>query len=174
MKRSKKAIIQTERLVLKPYTDEDCEAMVSMLCNEKIKKTFMIPDFATREDAVRMFHKLKDWSESDEHFEYGVYLQGLLIGFVNDVEIDRDSIEVGYVIHPAMQNQGYATEMLAAVITELFRIGYTTVRAGFFEENTASRRVMEKCGMVKTEHEEDIEYQGKIHHCIYYEKTGSV
>lgn len=111
----------------------------------------------------------KEYSRSCNHFEYGVYLQGEVIGFINDVEIEEDTIELGYVIHPNHQNKGYASEVLQAEIKELFRMGYTCVRTGLFEENIASRRVMEKCKMIKIDKNDDIEYKGKVHHCIYYE-----
>lgn len=41
--------------------------------------------------------------------------------------------------------------------------------AGFFEENTASRRVMEKAGMQVSELVEEEEYRGIIHKCYYCE-----
>lgn len=47
-------------------------------------------------------------------------------------------------------------------------MGYEHIIAGFFEENIASRRVMEKCGMHLLELEEDVKYQGIVHHCLYY------
>lgn len=78
-------------------------------------------------------------------------------------------IELGYVIHPAYQGKGYATEMLNAVLLDLKELGYIKVLAGAFEENIASIRVMEKCGMEKTDREEDIAYRGRKHHCVYYE-----
>lgn len=168
MKKSSK--IQTHRLELKPYSDSDLDDMVGILCNDEIKKTFMIPDFKTKEDAINMFYHLKERALSVEHFEYGVYLNSQLIGFVNEVEIYKETIEIGYVIHPNFKNQGYATEVLSAALKELFRIGYAVVKAGLFEENIASRRVMEKCGLIITKQEDDIEYQGIIHHCIYFEK----
>ena len=34
----------------------------------------MIPDFEAKEDAKKMFYKLKEWSLSEEHYEYGIYL----------------------------------------------------------------------------------------------------
>ena len=94
-----------------------------------------------------------------------------LIGFINDVEIDGDSIEIGYVIHPNHKNKGYASEVLAAAIKELFRIGYSCIRTGLFSDNNASRHVMEKCGMKLTSKTDEIEYRGKVHHCNYYEIT---
>ena len=98
--------IQTDRLELKAYSDRDSQDLIRILCNDEIKKTFMIPEFETKEDAMKMFHKLKEWSLSEKHYEYGIYLKDKLIGFVNDVEIDHDMIEIGYVIHPNYKNQG--------------------------------------------------------------------
>ena len=46
-------------------------------------------------------------------------------------------------------------------------MGYTYLKAGHFEENAASRRVMEKCGMKRIAHEEELEYKGRMHHCLF-------
>lgn len=164
----KASILKTQRLTLHPFYDADLEGAIEILCDDEIKKTFLLTDFSSREEAVKMFEALKNMSDSEEHFVYGVYLNQKLIGFINDVEIEDRIIEVGYVIHPNMKNQGYATEMLSASIQELFRIGYSEVKAGFFEENQASGRVMEKSGMKIMEHTDEVEYRGKIHHCMYY------
>ena len=61
------------------------------------------------------------------------------------------------------------TEALEAVLEDLLMLGYTCVRAGHFEENLASGRVMAKCGMSKIEYTDSLEYRGKVHTCIYYE-----
>ena len=46
--------------------------------------------------------------------------------------------------------------------------GFATVTAGAFEQNVASLRVMQKCGMVRLEKTDEIEYRGRVHTCIYY------
>lgn len=164
----KASMLKTQRLTLHPFCDNDLEDTIEILSNNEIKKTFMLPDFKSREESVKMFYTLKSLSNDKAHFVYGIYFNERLIGFINDVDISGDAIEVGYVIHPSMKNQGFATEMLSASIQELFRIGYSEIKAGFFEENHASRRVMEKCGMKMISDTSDIEYRGKIHRCIYY------
>ena len=128
----------------------------------------MIPDFESEEEAVCMLKKLQAFSVSNEHYERGIYLGGCLIGFVNDVEIKDGLIELGYVIHPDHKGNGYATEMLEAVIQDLFCKGYQSIVAGAFSDNTASFRVMQKCGMLKSAKEEAIFYQGVLHRCYYY------
>ena len=54
----------------------------------------------------------------------------------------------------------------------LWRHGFRKVIAGAFEENRASLRVMEKCGMTLQPETEDIDYRGKIHRCVYYAAVG--
>ena len=61
--------------------------------------------------------------------------------------------------------------MLKEVIKDLFTLGYKKVKAGFFIDNIASKKVMEKCNMKKIDFEEDITYRDEAHHCIYYEIT---
>ena len=116
-------VLQTERLVIRPYSDADRARMIELLTDERIKDTFMLPDFSTLEEAAAMFEKLKRLSCSQEHYEKGIYTGGELIGFVNDVDIKDGSIEIGYVIRPDHQKKGYATEALSAVIRDLFLKG---------------------------------------------------
>ena len=156
------------RVQLKKYMEQDRERLGYLLTNTTIKKTFMIPDFQSEDDLSKMVSKLMEWSQSDEHYERGIYLESQLIGFVNDVEIEDHTIEVGYVMDPLFWNQGYATESLQIAIEELFQMGYEEVCAGAFDENPGSFRVMEKCGMKKIAKTDSILYQGIDHHCSYY------
>ena len=161
-------MIKTKRLSIQPFQEADCTGMVNLLCNEEIKKTFMIPDFATKSMAERLFHQFKEWSYEEARYERGIYLGDQLIGFVNTVEAEKSCIELGYVIHPAHHNHGYATEMLQAVIADLFEKGYHEICAGAFQENTASCRVMEKCGMKRIQKTAEVDYRGHLHTCVYY------
>lgn len=160
--------IKTDRLIIKPYSREDQENMIALLTNETIKATYMIPDLKTKQDAIAMFQRLLSASHSDDHLELGIYRNNQLIGFLNDVEISANSIELGYVIHPGYHGHGYATEALKAIINELFKTGYQEIIAGAFATNTASIRVMQKCGMHLLPKTEEIRYHRTLHHCVYY------
>ena len=165
---AKEAII-TQRLVIREIKDTDQIEILSILMNDRIKKTYMIPDFPTAQDALPMFNKLMSLSKDNNRYVYGIALQDKIVGFMNDVEIKDGKIEVGYVIHPDHHNQGYATEALTARIDRLHQVGFHTVVAGYFEGNLASGRVMEKSGIVRIEYTDEIEYRGQVHRCIYYE-----
>ena len=166
-------LLKTARLVIKPFAAEDRERLSALLLNGDIKKTYMLPDFATPEQLEKMMDNFARLSHDEGRFLRGVYDADGLVGFVNDVEmVNRYAggyIELGYVIHPDCWGRGYATEMLGAVIGVMSREGFATVRTGAFSENPASMRVMEKCGMRRIALTEEIEYRGQNHHCIYYE-----
>lgn len=164
--------IKTERLCLKSIESIDATMMIDILKNGEIAKTYMLPDFKSDDEAMRLFDRLKSLSESNEHFVRGIYLDGKIIGFMNDVEIKDGVIELGYVIHPNYKSRGFATEALGAAAKALLSSGLSAVRTGAFSENAASLRVMEKCGMTKIDYTENIEYRGKTHLCIFYELRG--
>lgn len=156
------------RISLKQYGAKDYERLRYLLTNEKIKKTFMIPDFRSEEEVSKMIDKIINWSLDENHFERGIYLEDRLIGFINDVEIENKKIEVGYVIDPLFWNNGYGTEALQEAIMQLFQMGFLEISAGAFDENPGSFRVMEKCGMKRLNQKDSIEYGGIWHTCSYY------
>ena len=169
MKKEKSAVLLTRRLELRSFHEADRGSVIAILRDDTVKKTYMLPDFPDDAAAGKLFERLMMLSNDKTRFLYAISLDGRAIGFLNDVEIGEDGIEVGYVIAPQEQNRGYASESLTAAIAELFRMGYRLVSAGFFEENPASGRVMEKSGMHRVERTDEIEYRGATHHCIYYE-----
>ncbi len=160
--------IRTKRLILRPLEDGDRDALIRMAKDDRIRQTYMLPDFATSEQEDAFFRRMKDISRSDEHFLYGISLNGVLIGIINDCMLDGTEAELGYFISPEYWGHGYASEALLALISELFRLGYSRVMTGYFEGNEASRRVMEKCGMHPLEKEETVAYRGRKHRCFYY------
>ena len=162
--------IKTERLELKSITNKDLDNVVELLSDDIVKQTYMVPDFETREDAEKLFVRLRDLSQSDNFYQVGIYLENQLIGIANEVGRECDSIELGYAILPEFHNKGYGTEMLNALIHQMFIEGFSKVITGAFEENHSSIRVMVKCGMQKIEKTDEIEYRSKIHTCVYYVK----
>lgn len=165
--------IKTERLELKPLSDHDRDNMITLLTNNEIKKTYMLPEFENEEQAEKLFMRLKEGSQAEKVYQVGIFLNGEVIGYANEVERNGQIIELGYMIHPKYHNKGYGTEMLKAMIEEMFTRGFTEVLTGAFEENPASLRIMEKSGMTRIEKTDEIEYRGRIHKCVYYAKTNN-
>ena len=166
----KEQIIHTSRLVLREINEYDAESALDILTHKEVSKTFLLPDFKCREDALPVFESLKRTSHDPARFVYGIYLDGNMIGFLNEVEKNGTEIELGYVIHPTYQRNGYATEALGASMNALFKMGYDTVKTAAFEENLASIRVMEKSGMTRLSYTDTLEYRGEVHRCVWFEK----
>ena len=160
---------ETQRLEIRPITPEDREAVLDLLMDETVGKTYMLPEYGDRQNAVPLFERLVLLSADESRYVAGVYLKGQFIGMMNETEIKGSSIEMGYAYLPAFYNRGYATEAFAGAIAYLFRCGFQTVVAGAFADNAASLRVMEKCGMIPTGQTEEMEYRGRTHRCVGYE-----
>ena len=50
--------IKTERLELKSYRSSDKEQLIKLLTNEEITKTFMVPEFKSKEHMMSLIEKL--------------------------------------------------------------------------------------------------------------------
>ena len=161
--------IRTDRLLLRSILEESKDEMISLLTDREIKKTYMLPDFSSKEEENKYFYRLKSLTEDENRFIYGIYLSNHLIGFTNEVNKTDDYLEIGYFLSPLYWNQGYMTEALGACIKALFDMGYKSVKAAHFEHNLASARVMQKCGMKINNEEEEIEYRNHKYRCIYYQ-----
>jgi RimJ/RimL family protein N-acetyltransferase len=169
MIKDKPSEIITERLCLRSIKDEDFEGLYRLLTNEIVAKTYILPEFKSKEEEIRLFLRLKELSQVNSRFVYGIALNGEIIGLINDVDISGNQIELGFAFHPDHHNKGYATESLKAAIKSLFDMGYTTVKTGAFETNLPSQRVMEKAGMTKLSETESIDYRGVTHKCVMFE-----
>ena len=158
----------TENLRIHPFAERDRAALGKILTDRQVARTYMLPDFETEEAVDRMFSRFLELSRRDDRYVAGIYRNETLVGFMNDVEVKDGRIELGYVIAPEYWSKGYATQTLRGAVGDLFERGYREVVAGAFVENPASIRVMVKSGMKKIAFEEDIDYRGTTHHCVYY------
>ena len=159
---------QTERLEIRPIANTDKESVLDLLTNETVGKTYMLPQYQNREDAIPLFERLVALSRDESRFVAGIYWEDRFIGMMNDTEIKEDTVEMGYAYLPDYYNRGFATEAFRGAIDYLFSRGFTTVLAGAFSGNAASLRVMEKCGMQKQDYTDTVDYRGVTHTCVYY------
>lgn len=159
---------RTDRLMLRAIDDAGLPALAELLQDDVVKQTYMVPDFASSQEALDLAKRLQMLSQTPGRNLWGICLGDSLIGIMNETEINGDQIEIGYAILPRYFNQGFATEALQGVINHLLKHGFSRVIAGAFEENLASIRVMVKCGMTRLDRQDTIEYRGKTHRCVYY------
>ena len=161
--------LHSDRLTLKSIEEKDKKDLLEIVKDPKVKKTYMLPDFSSEEEEEIFFEKLRNFTLNKEKYVYGIYSKNKIIGFINQVSLENNVIELGYFIASNEWNKGYATEALKTAINELFRMGIKAVQAAHFESNPASGRVMQKAGMLKIEKTEVIVYREQEHKCVYYE-----
>ena len=155
---------------LRKISLEDRDHILEILTSESVGKTFMLPVFQKKEDAIPLFLRLRELSSDPTRYVRCIDLQGNPIGFINDISQEHGTVEIGYVIHPDYQGRGYMTAALNAAIVELACHGFQQLITGAFAENTASIRVMEKCGMIRLSKTDEISYRNEIHSCVYYSR----
>ena len=65
----KKAMIQTERLTLKPYSAQDADELLDILTMPEVTDTFMVPKMESRRCLEELVQKLISFSqvEDDKH-----------------------------------------------------------------------------------------------------------
>ena len=156
---------------IRPMEPEDGAAMARLLRSADIGRTYLLPGPLDEEGAKALFARFL----GEDDLKGGRYVRailrgGRLAGWLNAVGAEKDgTLEIGYAVDPAQWNRGVCTQALALALRELFDRGVPRVRCGYFEENTASRRVMEKCGLTPTGREERLTWQGTEHRVIYCE-----
>lgn len=158
----------TKDLRIGPFRPTDAEAAALLLTDRIVGQTYMLPEYTSPQEALPLFQRLLELSQTPGRYVAGIYLEDHLIGLINETEVDGQRIELGYALLPAYHNRGYATQALTGAIAYLFAQGFAQITAGAFEENIASLRVMGKSGMERMDHEDTVNYRGKEHRCIYY------
>ncbi len=150
-------VISTERLILRPWKEEDFDAFARLNADPRVMEFF--PSVLTREEsnqfAARICKKMKEQG-------WGLWAVSLsdsaaFIGYIglNPVTFDAGftpAIEVGWRLAYDFWGKGYATEGARAALKYGFEklhlneiVSFTSVN------NRRSRRVMEKIGMVHDE-----------------------
>lgn len=151
------AKIETERLVIRPYHEEDAQAIFEMV-NEENHFQYM-PDGPYNK--IEEIENLIRWSKSCNakntkekiyKFNLGVFLKetGEFIGICglgpHDVYLDR--IEVYYSLKKKYQGKGYAKKAAQAVVAYGFNtIELPKIVATVRPENTPSVKIIEGLGM---------------------------
>ena len=155
--------LETDRLILRRLGQRDADDMY---------------DYAHRDDVTRHLtwdpHPNVSYTREyltyvSEHYRAGDFFDWAVVdresermigtcGFTR-FHYETDCAEIGYVIHPAYWGRGIASEAVEAVIRFGFqRLDLNRIEAKFMEGNLASRRVMEKNGMV---------YEGMMRQSMY-------
>lgn len=144
-------ILETNRLILRPWKEDDAEELYKYAKNPLIGSIAGWPPHTSVENSRDIIINVLSDPET-----YAVVLKetgkpvgsvGLMIGEDSNIEIEDNEGEVGYWIGVPYWGQGLIPE----AIKELIRHGFEDLQlkklwCGYFDGNEKSRRVQEKCG----------------------------
>jgi RimJ/RimL family protein N-acetyltransferase len=148
-------VLETERLILRRFTEDDVDNLVALDSDPEVMR-YLNGGIATPRELVEREILPRFLSYYVRYEDFGVWAaleksRGTFIGWFSLRPPDegrRDEMELGYRLRRSAWGQGYATEGARALIRKGFtELGVQTVIATTYEQNTSSRRVMEKVGM---------------------------
>jgi len=138
--------IATPRLLLRPPTEEDAEAIFAYARDPRVCRYLAWPCHENLADTRRFLQTVEQGWLSGERLSWAIENGSGLVGMLGS-ELGRAGAGIGYVLAHDEWEKGYASEALSAVCDALFSA--TSLRslwAFCVPENTASARVLEKCG----------------------------
>ena len=152
------AVVETDRLALRRFTNADARSLLEMLSDEEV--THFLPLIAPRDLAEASAyideHFLATYRAADrgERSDEGLPLDlhyaicrkddGAFLGYIN---VDADEAhDAGYALVRSAWGHGYAREALAAMIEVARHAGFPYLTATHDELNPRSGRVMAACG----------------------------
>lgn len=153
--------METERILLRPWREEDAEALYRHASDPEVgPRAGWSPHKSVDEsrDIIRtLFANDHTWAIVQKESREPI---GCICYYTPDesnIGIGPNDAEVGYWVARPYWNRGIATEALQLLIDYCFRQrGFRTLWADYFPDNQASGRMMQKCGFKDT---------GQLNHC---------
>ncbi|MFD5148367.1 GNAT family N-acetyltransferase [Streptomyces sp. NPDC058401] len=146
--------ISTDRLVLRPFEEEDVTALAEMMNDEHVTAWTSVPHPYTYADAVTWATKSAHAERTEGRgivFAVTEFLTQRLVGIVHlqDTDWRARTTEVGYVTAPWARGEGYASESVRALARWLFTDqGFERLELRTAADNTASQQVAQKTGCI--------------------------
>lgn len=160
--------IKTNRLSLRQFGKKDLDAYSRIMGDRDVGRWFPKGDGYTREEAERSLDSILDhwvkhgfgiWAMTDKEKRVLLGRCGL------NLIVETSEVELDFVVARDCWGRGYVTEAATAALEFGFGIlKLDRIIALSKPENTASRRVIEKMGMM---YRKEAEYWGIV--CAYYD-----
>jgi ribosomal-protein-alanine N-acetyltransferase len=144
--------LETERLLLRHHRADDAESLVALANDWDVAKSLgRLPHPYGRADAEYFLRKAIEGRAAGTDFNYAITRKSdrALIGGAGVHLREGGDFEFGYWLGKPFWKQGYATEAARRLVSFTFReLKVERLVAGWFHDNPASGRVLEKLGCV--------------------------
>ncbi len=146
--------LETDRLRLRPYADEDLEALHDIERRDETAR-YLYNEPLTLQATHALLERRKastaiDDANDDLALAVTLKQTGELVGHVTLQRVSREHQqgEIGYILHPDHQGHGYATEATARVLSLGFEeLKLHRIVGRLDARNAGSARVLERLGM---------------------------
>jgi RimJ/RimL family protein N-acetyltransferase len=149
--------IETERLVLRPFRDDDLDDHFAMMGSPEVRRWLHLPGAFDRDAAwAQMAHILGQWElRGTGLWALEERATGRFVGragLYNPVRVDWPGVEVGWALDPSFWGRGYATEAgIAARDYGFGELGLDRLYSCILPENLASQAVARRLGFTLLE-----------------------
>ena len=147
--------LETERLVLRRFTEADLDNLVDLDGDPDVMR-FLTGGTPTPRDVIQNVILPRFLSYYERFADYGIWAAiekstGEFLGWFHfrpPEGAGREEVELGYRLRKSAWGKGFGTEGSRALIRKGFtELGVRRVVASTYQDNIGSRRVMEKAGM---------------------------
>ena len=157
-------ILETERLILRPWTDTDAESLYEYAKDDRVGPVTGWPPHTSVENSREVIKNVLSAPET-----YAVCLKednkaigsiGLMIGKQSSLDLPENEGEIGYWIGVPFWGQGLIPEATRELIRHAFAdLQLETLWCGYIDGNEKSKRVQEKCGFTYHHTNKDIHWK---------------
>jgi RimJ/RimL family protein N-acetyltransferase len=151
--------IETERLLLRPYTEADYEALYAIVSRDDVTRWLPWPARTPEQTRRSLGMKIAATTIAADGDTFTPAIEVRATGeMAGDVMLfgrshEHRSGELGYMLHPDHHGKGYMTEACRAMLGLGFTcFGMRRIYARLEPRNPASARVCERLGMRKEAH----------------------
>jgi len=148
---SRMPTLKTERLTLRKIGLDDIDDMYEYAKDASLTKFLTWSPHPDKAHTFEYVSYLQSRYQSGDFFDWAIVLDNKMIGTCGFTRFDfQNNIgEIGYVVNPDYHGRGIATEAVGEVIRFGFeKLALNRIECRFMIQNNASRRVMEKNGMI--------------------------
>lgn len=148
--------IETPRLILRDWKEEDIPVFAELNSNDQVMEFFLKK--LSYQETLDFYNRIRKEFASRGYGLYAVEKKEnhAFIGYVglHDITFDVDfapAVEIGWRLIPEVWNQGYATEAASACLEYAKKtLGLKELYSFTSLPNKRSERVMQKIGIVKS------------------------
>jgi len=146
-------VLNGDRIVMRKITKTDAQDMYDYACDPEVTRYLLWQPHESLSYTKRYLDEVMRQYKAHNFFDFAIVCKedGRMIGTCGFTRLDpvNHSAEIGYVLSPAYWGRGIASEAVEIILRFAFcNLGVHRVEARYMPGNAASRRVMEKKGMV--------------------------